>query len=91
MEESGVESGGAPDGEVSTPAEVPVVRQRRRDERQAQALSDEVDDELRPVGRPKKVEPYGGRVTGLKMELAAKTTGLLPVSAKESPKLKMDL
>ncbi|EEE54138.1 hypothetical protein OsJ_00927 [Oryza sativa Japonica Group] len=45
--------------------------------------------QLRPVGWPKKVEPYGGRVTGSKTEYQPKTTGLLPVSAKESPKLKM--
>ena len=39
VEESGVESGGAPDGEVGASAEAPVVRQGRRDERQAKALS----------------------------------------------------
>ena len=39
VEESGVDSGGAPDGEVGASAEAPVVRQGRRDERQAEALS----------------------------------------------------
>ena len=38
VEESGVESGGAADGEVGALAEAFVVRQRRRDERQAQVL-----------------------------------------------------
>jgi hypothetical protein len=47
--------------------------------------------EMRPVGWPKKVIPYGGLIISRLGVVGPPMITKLPVSAKESPKLKMEV